>query len=268
MSSISICNARCVAALLVIAGIVAAGAVAQRVQAQTVEPPTAADAPDPATPDQPARAVLARMAQTYRDMATFSTTLLVLSGTPDDPHKVTTRVSFARGKGARVVTTTADKTATFIFDGTNVYAFDSSVPKTITRSVPSNAAAGIERATSSAGLGLLPSLLNDPDAGTKVLPPTATNVELEPKAESVDGTSCDAVSAQFVAGGDAGPAIVTLRIDVGRSDHLLYRVRLTSSTAGKQQTITESYKDIKPDPKLDPAQFAFTPPADATIVPG
>jgi len=201
--------------------------------------------------------VVERMATAYKGLKSFSATITLSGKQGGNPFSQSSKAAYQSGK-ARLEAKDAKSSVLCVFDGKTLYATNSQDPKKYAKVTP-GAAEGVKAVFGAGTIGLMPMLLTDPAAATKVLPPDATAITLDPKGDTVDGAPVDVVTASFRKGTS------TIRFDIGKTDSLLRRVTITQpgSDAASGNTLAESYSNIQTDQVLSASTFTFTPPPGA-----
>lgn len=219
--------------------------------------PQAAEAP---SSEKDARAAVSKMADAYKALKSFSATVEDAVKTGDKTQTTSTKVAFQTGKARAEAVRDGGKT-TVIFDGSNLFAADSSDTKKYSKAAVTNAQEGVLKTLgSTTRLGLIALLLSDPGAGDKILPPSAKSVVLDPKGDTVNGTAVQVVTS------DMPQFNGSVRLDIGKDDNLLRRVTLQVPTKDNGTVVlTETYNDVQANPTLDPALFKFTPAPGAVV---
>src|SRR5207237_8517229 len=128
-----------------------------------------------------------------------------------------------------------------VVDGANVYA-DSSRDKTTYLKHPitsfKDAISELARA-GGAGVGLLPILLTDENAASRIVPGAPTSMRVGAD-ETVGGDACDVVVALIGAGDYAS----RVSFAIGKQDHLLRRVTLVRAMGSEKPAILATHSNV------------------------
>lgn len=228
------------------------------------DPPPAAPAPAaPAAIDPAARAVLDRMAVAYRDLKALSLSLEFSGKAPGRPDAASrASLLFQRPGNLRltVTDTVHNEVTRRVLTGRTLYE-DSSVDRTryMRRPVRSDLE-GIQQSFRSAGTGLLMILLTQPDAVSILQSPPPKQMTKEADA-AVEGVAVEVVTLSFETPDGKG----SYRLEIGKDDHLLRRLRITGALNNNPVDLTETCREVQVNPVVAADAFVYTPEPGAKV---
>ncbi len=112
--------------------------------------------------------------------------------------------------------------------------------------------------SSAGGVGVLPLLLSDPNAASKIVPGKPDSLSTLPD-ESVAGEACGRLAANLTEHGKK----IRYVFSFSKRDHLLRRVTIGPASTPTSPALIETYTNVRINPPLSAAAFHYTPPAGA-----
>ncbi|HVK03664.1 MAG TPA: DUF2092 domain-containing protein [Armatimonadaceae bacterium] len=222
---------------------------------QTPPPAAAAGAAAKITPE--VKELLGKMVAAHQGLKSYTARAEFAFAQGDTKQSQSFDIAYEKPNKVRL--TVADpetkSTRTIVSDGTATYnssTLDKATYQKLAAAPDGKNIAGAFAVTQ-AGLGLLPMIITDPSAADKVVPPTAQDIALG--ADSTIGEVPVKVLSFTLNVGEK-PKFTLM---IGKADNLLRRVSISAKTQGSDVTLTETFNDVKADPKLDAAFFAFKP---------
>jgi len=232
--------------------------------ASPTTPPGSSLPPQPAKPalqmDPKARELMDQMVAAYKALDSYSAIVELAGMGAANLPKQRAIIAFKKPNRVNVQVTTSTGTVKLVSNGTNLFVQVSDIKaEYVKTAAPSGemAIAQLLQSVRASGPGLTPLV-----AGASPLEGMADDlksVSVGP-ADTVDGVAVETVVGQL----EAGPSKGTITFAIGRDDHLLRRVVLTSITGQRTVTLTETHTSVKANPAG--MAFIFTPPPGAKAV--